>query len=100
MDEFQKALLEAVDEAFLYLGEGVRRTLYSYLEKHHGLTREEVPLKLEAFDKGLRSVFGEGASVLAGMIARRLYGRLGLPFEERTGWGLRDYVERAKIEWR
>ena len=96
MDEFDSALLEAVDETLLLLGDKVRRALYSYLRKHHGVAREEIPRKLDAFDNGLRSVLGEGAEVLGRMIARRLYGKLGIPFQEGGHMGLKDYVELAK----
>ena len=96
VDEFERAVVEAVDEAFLSLGDSVRRSLYWYLENHHGVARDETPFKLDAFVKGLRSIFGEGANILVKMIAKRLYGKLGLPFEEKAGWGLIDYVEHAR----
>jgi len=96
VDELEKAVLEAVDETFLYLGDSVRRSLYYYLENHHGVGRGEVPFKLEGFVEGLRSIFGEGTNLLVKMIAKRIYGKLGLPFDEKTGWSLIDYVEHAR----
>ena len=96
MDEFEKAVLEAVDETFLSFGDSVKHSLYYYLENRHGVGRGEIPFKFEGFVKGLRSIFGEGANILVKMIAKRLYGKLGLPFEEKAGWSLIDYVEHAR----
>lgn len=96
VDGFERALVEAIDEVFLCMGDRVRRSLYSYLRKHYGITGGDIPSKLDEFERGLRSVFGDGTDILVKLIARRLYGKLGIPFEEGSGLGLRDYVERAR----
>ncbi|MEM2882400.1 MAG: hypothetical protein QXU06_02605 [Candidatus Bathyarchaeia archaeon] len=96
VDDFERALAEAVDETLLYMGDRVRLALYSFLRKHYGIEEDRIPSKLDAFEGGLRSVFGDGADILFRMIARRLYGKLGIPFEGGSGGGLRDYVERAR----
>ena len=96
MDEFQRALLEAADEALLQLSESVRHSIYWYLKNRYGLAREEVPFKPEEFARGLRSLFGEGADMILEWVARGLYAKLGLPFEERPDWGFMDYVSHAK----
>ena len=95
VDEFHKALLEAVDEALLQLSESVRSSIYWYLESHCNLKRETVPFKLEEFMRGLRGIFGEGADIVLKWVAKKLYGKLGLTFEEKTDWNLIDYVNYA-----
>lgn len=97
MDDFHRALLEAVDEGLLQISEKVRSSLYLFLAECRGLRREEVPFKLEEFEKALRFIFGVGgADIVLKWVARALYGKLGLAFEERPGWGFMDYVEHAK----
>jgi hypothetical protein len=96
VDEFHKALLEAVDEALLQLSESVRSSIYWYLESRCNLKRETVPFKLEEFMRGLRGIFGEGVNIILRWIARKLYTKLELTFEEKADWSFIDYVNHAK----
>jgi hypothetical protein len=96
LDDFRRALLEAVDEGFLALGGSVRRALYWHLEDRFSIRRDEIPDRPGEFAEALRDMLGAGAGVLLKVMARRLYEGLGLAFEERPGWGFADYVENAK----
>ncbi|MEM2998813.1 MAG: hypothetical protein QW542_07705 [Thermoproteota archaeon] len=96
MDDFHRALLEAVDEGLLQISEKVKTSFYAFLEDYRGLKREEIPFKLEEFTKGLRLIFGEGADIVLKWIARALYAKLGLAFEEKPEWTFKEYVEYAK----
>jgi len=96
LDEFRKALLEAVDEGLLALGESARRAIYWHLERRGSIRRDEIPDRPGDFAEALRAIFGEGADVLLRVAARRLYGKLGLAFEERAGWGFQEYAEHAR----
>lgn len=66
------------------------------MENRLSVRREDIPDKPGRFAEALRSMLGAGADVLLKFMARRLYARLGLSFEETPGWGFEDYVENAK----
>jgi hypothetical protein len=70
--EFDEALLEAVDFAFCSLGKSCRRALYFHLEKTFLLPRRQIPERLEEFDKALRAIFRSGATFLEKLILREL----------------------------
>ncbi len=95
-DEFDRALLEAVDEGLLIIGDGVGHVIYHHVERSFNVRREEIPEKLDLFQKGLEALLGVGARVPEKLIARKLYDKLGVSFEEHEGWTLVDYVNRAR----
>lgn len=95
-DRSDKAVLEAVDEALLVLGEGVRDAVYYHIQRNYQLRREEIPERLEAFHEVLLSLFGGGANVIEKLIVNKLYNRLDLGFEEHENWTIVDYVNYAK----
>ena len=73
--EFDGALLAAVDEGLLVIGDGVAHVIYHHIEKSFNVRREEIPEKL---------------------IAKKLYYKLGLSFEEHDSWTLVDYADPAR----
>ncbi|MEM2896688.1 MAG: hypothetical protein QW265_03970 [Candidatus Bathyarchaeia archaeon] len=93
---FNKVLLESIDEGFLKLGESVKHAIYWHIERNYGIKREEIPDRLKEFHEALIGLFGAGAKVIERLVAKSLYGKLGLSFEERESWSLIDYIEEAK----
>jgi len=87
--------MKAVDESLNVLGETVRGAVYYHLERSFQIRREAIPEKLEAFREALSALLGDGAKVVERLIARSLYSRLGLDFEEHKNWTLVDYVNNA-----
>ena len=59
---------------------------------------KKIPDRLEAFHKALDGMFGVGAEAIEKVIARNLYSRIGLNFEEHEKWTLADYVNYAEEE--
>ena len=96
--EFNSALLEAIDESLgEVLGQRVLESLYSVLEKHYDVTREELPYRLDTAYKLLGEVFGiQATRTISKSIVRRLYEKVNLEFEDAAGLGLMEYVEMAK----
>jgi len=94
--EFRDALLKAVDYGLLVLGEIVRKAIYERLEGYHQIKRGEIPEKLESFHVALAGLFRRRGSVVERLIARKLYSKLRLKFEEHQNWTLVDYVNHAK----
>jgi hypothetical protein len=93
---FESAVLEAVDYGLAVLGETARQGIYSYIGMKYQVKREEIPEKLDVFHKASSGLFGAGAGVVEKLIARRLYSKLGLGFEEHEDWTLVEYVNHAK----
>jgi predicted amino acid racemase len=94
--EFKDILLNAVDYGLLVLGEIVRKAIYERLESSYQVKRAEIPENLESFHVALAGLFGRRGSVVERLIARRLYSKLRLTFEEHQNWTLVDYVNHAK----
>lgn len=93
---FEKHLKSAMDDGLAVLGESVRDVIYYYIERDRGLARQEFPGRFTELHEYLRDVFGGGAKIIEKLIAKNLYDRLGLAFEEQDDWTLPDYVNQAK----
>jgi hypothetical protein len=89
---FDTCILEAVDEALSVLGESSKQAFYSLVEKSHNIKREEIPEKIEIFHGALTDILGVGSKIMERLIARMLYRKLVLDFEEREEWTLVDYL--------
>jgi hypothetical protein len=93
---FRDVLLQSIDDALLVPGEIVRAAIYDRVERSYQLKREEIPEKLELFHKALRDLLAAGGEVLERLIAKNLYRRLDLNFNQHENWTLLDYVDEAK----
>jgi hypothetical protein len=60
-EEFNKLLLEAIDEALLSLGEAVKNSIYSHLQNDFKIKRNEIPDRICEFSDILHKIFGLGA---------------------------------------
>ena len=70
------AMLEAIDEAFLSLGEQAKVAIYLYLEKSTGIKKQEIPFRIDDFQVALERLFGEGARYLEILVIGRLHEKL------------------------
>nr|MDO8133463.1 hypothetical protein [Candidatus Njordarchaeum guaymaensis] len=95
-ERFESAVLEAVDYGLGVLGETVRQAIYSYIDLKYQIKREETPKNLDVFRKASAGLFGAGGRVVEKLIARKLYGMLGLSFTDHENWTLIDYVNDGK----
>ena len=93
---FRDVLLQSIDDALLVPGEIVRAAIYDRVERSYQIRREEIPEKLELFHKALRDLLAAGGEVLERLIAKNLYRRLDLNFNQHENWTLLDYVDEAK----
>jgi hypothetical protein len=97
--EFDRLLLEAVDEGLGVLGESPRHAIYFWLEKNHGIGRDEIPQKLDAFTSSLEKMFSFGAFYIQRQILEKLHSKLNLKYKEKGGYKFADYVNEAKREY-
>jgi len=96
--DFEKLLLEAVDEGLSSLGETSKEAIYFHLKKSFNIKKKEIPYKIEAFAKGIEKIFGLGANFLEILIMKQLYEKVGGVFEwqEPAYFSFSAYVAAAK----
>ena len=93
---FKKALIEAVDEGLLMLGESGREVVFFRLQHYYALKKEDIPSNPEIFVQCLRDIFGSGAEVIEKAVIKSLYKKLGIEYKEKKGFGFSDYLNEAK----
>ena len=86
--DFDKLLLEAIDEGLTSLGESSKKAIYFHLEKRFNVKRHEIPCKTEVFINGIERIFGLGAAFLEILILKRLYEKIG---EKITRYNFADF---------
>lgn len=81
-DQQRKILMKSVDEGLLTLGENGMKAIYYHIENVTSVKREDIPDNLEALQKGLEKIFGEGARIIQTVILKSLCQKLGSQHEE------------------
>lgn len=94
----EKALIEAVDEGLLTLGESGREVVYFRLRFSYAIGKEDIPSHPEIFIECLRSIFGSGAKAIEKVIIKSFYKRLGLKFVEKENFDFFEYLNHAKMQ--
>lgn len=56
--DFEKLLLEAVDEGLSSLGEPSKQAIYFHLEKGFNIKKQEIPYKITTFAKAVEKILG------------------------------------------
>jgi len=97
-NDFERLLLQAVDQALASLGESSKQAIYFHLDKSFNIEKQEIPSKIEPFKEALEEVFGDGASFLEVMIMKRLYETIGgnLQWKESQEFTFTEYMAAAK----
>jgi len=106
--DFEKLLLEAVDEGLFLLGESSKQAIYYHLEKGFNLKRHELPYKIEEFADAIEKIFGLGANFFEILIMKRLYikdgrtlkwqGSKDFTFTEYVAAVRRSFLEKKRAE--
>lgn len=106
--DFDKILLEAVDEGLSLLGESSRQAIYFHLEKSFNIEKQKIPYKIETFADAIEKIFGLGAKRLEIMIMKQLYKKAGgsvqlhgledLTFTEYVAAVKRSLMEKKKTK--
>ncbi len=68
----QELIVSCIDKGLSVLGESGRRALYFHIESKFGVTKDDIPEKPQEFVSALRTLFGEGATILEVAIAREI----------------------------
>jgi hypothetical protein len=98
---FQRLLLKAVDSALSSLGDSARQSVYFHLEEKFDITRDEIPGRVEDFDRGLERIFGAGTRFLEVLIMKKLFEEMGskgriLKLDQGNEFSFVDYVRAAQ----
>lgn len=63
-EEFDRLLLESIDEALASLGETVKKSIYQHLQNDFGIKKNEIPTEIFDFSDIMHKIFGLGATPL------------------------------------
>ena len=94
--KLRNILLKAVEEGLSSLGNSPKQAIFFHLETSFEISKDNIPANLTEFSKALEKIFGLGAVYLEKLIAKRLYEKLGLEFEEVENWDFLEYVDNAR----
>jgi KaiC/GvpD/RAD55 family RecA-like ATPase len=92
----ESALLNAIDNGLLALGEVVRDTIYDRFDRKYKLKHDEIPQRMDVFHEALQGMLGAGARVIETQIAKIFDHQLSLEFTENVNWTIVDYFDSAK----
>ncbi len=95
---FEKLLLEAVDEGFSSLCGSSKQVIYSLLENTFNINRQDIPSKIQEFVDAIEKIFGLGAKVLEILIIKRLNEKVGgvVEYPEHEDLVFTEYVAAAR----
>lgn len=96
--DFEKLMLEAVDEGLSALGESSKQAIYFHLDKSFDIKREQIPDRLNAFAQAIENIFGAGAGCLEVLIMRKVHEKIGgiVEWDKSKGFSFIEYVSVAK----
>jgi hypothetical protein len=96
--DFDKLLMESIDEALTSLGNSAKQAIYFHLEDKFKVSKEEIPRRIEDFADGIEKIFGLGAHFIEILIMKKLHEKIGKPVEwdERKELVFVNYVKVAK----
>jgi hypothetical protein len=107
-EQFDRLILEAIDEALSSLGEIVKNAVFEHLKDDFGLDKSEIPEKMRDFSQIIHKIFGLGAGRLELRIIKNLNSKLqgvaekaemDLPLSEWTVNDIlfTDYIENLRL---
>ncbi len=101
-NDFEETVLLSTEQAVTgLLGQQVLDSLFFNMETYQGLSREEIPRRLNVFFPALEKAFGPMSGKTIGrFIVKVLYAKLGLEFVNKPNCELSEYVDSARRELR
>jgi len=70
---FETEVIEAIDDILSTLGTSNKHAVYSLLENHYGLSKNEIPHKIEAFAYAIEQTFGLAAQLIEIKVMKKLH---------------------------
>jgi len=95
--DFNDLLVDAIDETVSeVLGDRVNKAFWYHFQSFLGVTRDEMPYRLDTLFTALNTAFGIGGETLGRMIVRKLYAKVNVPLNYVPNRPLTEYVEELK----
>ena len=93
--EFEKILVEAIDDSFSSLGESPKQAIFFHLDNTFKIKAQEIPNKLDSFDHAIKKLFGAGADFLEALIVKKLvYFLMGFHRKKRASQKLSPQLSK------
>jgi nucleoside-diphosphate-sugar epimerase len=73
---FEKLLIEAVDNVFSSLGDSCKQAIYFHLKDCYNVSKHEIPYRIGDFADALEKIFGLGAKLIEIEIMRALFAKV------------------------
>ena len=99
-DDFQRIVLETVDETFSSLGKRTKQLIYFHLQNRFGMTRESIPAEIGKFAGALDEIFGPGARLLEIQIMEHVHEKVGTRikyYPKQENLTFVEYLETTRI---
>jgi hypothetical protein len=87
-EAFCMLLEDAIDEAFSSIGESPRKAIYMYLKNSFGISKQEIPYKLNDFSDALEKIFGPGARTLEILFIKNIQAKARIDYK----WDLPESI--------
>ncbi len=85
-ENFEELFLGAIDSVFSEMGNQSKQAMYGYLERVHGIRRDEIPAKMDAFVAAVEEVFGQASRLIEIQIMQALHRKVSdFKFAESAG---------------
>jgi hypothetical protein len=99
--DFEKLLLDSIDDALLSLGEAAQKSIYLHFEQDFNLNRIEIPKRLDKFQLALEKIFGIGSRYIEIMIMKNLHKKISLTIDSEQNRQLEfiKYVDTVRCEY-
>ncbi len=99
--DFEKLLLEAVDEGLSSLGQSSMLAIYFHLEKDFNVKKQEIPSKIEVFEDAIEKLFGLGSNFLEVLFINHLREKIDevSVLRESSDLSFAEYVKAARRDF-
>jgi len=91
--DFERFLLEAIDENLASLGDSAKQVIYFHLESRFQIKKQEIPNKVDEFAAAIEKILGEGAKLLEIQIIKWLHEKAHCSFKY---YPMKDELEFAE----
>lgn len=95
-NDFDKVLLESIDEALDLLGESGKKILYYHTRNKFTLNNEIISKNPELFFLALRNLLGAGGAFIETLVLTKLCEKLGLDCKGFTSAPFEDAIQQIK----
>ena len=95
--DFNDLLVDSVDEAISeVLGNRVTAAFWYHYQAFLGITRDEMPYRLDTLFASLKGAFGVGGETLGRVIVKKLYAKANIPLDLKADRSFTEHVEELK----